>query len=86
MEINPQEAKLEIKDNGLENFHNFWEKILLHFSGDYQKGTGLGLFIAKRPMEKINGTIKMESVVGEGTSFSITIPNSNQTFINTMDK
>ena len=86
-EINPQEAKLEIKDNGLGVSVISQEKIFTpFFRGDYQKGTGLGLFIAKEALEKINGTIKMESVVGEGTSFSITIPNSNQTFINTMDK
>jgi len=86
-EINPQEAKFEIKDNGLGISVDAQEKLFTpFFRGDYQKGSGLGLYIAKEALEKMNGTIKMESVAGKGTNFIITIPNSNQTIINTMAK
>jgi signal transduction histidine kinase/FixJ family two-component response regulator len=41
---------------------------------DVGKGTGLGLNIAKDIINKHNGTIDVESRVGEGTTFTIHIP------------
>ena len=38
------------------------------------EGTGLGLAIVKHLVELMGGTIKVESVYGEGTTVSITIP------------
>ncbi|OMP68338.1 HAMP domain-containing sensor histidine kinase [Domibacillus epiphyticus] len=39
-----------------------------------QGGLGLGLAIAKRWVEKYNGTISIQSKEGEGTTFTITFP------------
>lgn len=39
-----------------------------------QQGTGLGLVICKNIVNKMKGTIKVESVVNEGSNFSFTIP------------
>jgi PAS domain S-box-containing protein len=39
-----------------------------------EKGTGLGLILCKEFIEKNNGTITVESTVGKGSRFSITIP------------
>lgn len=39
-----------------------------------QSGHGLGLSIAKRLLEKYNGTIAIESVVGRGTTVTIALP------------
>ena len=41
---------------------------------DGEKGTGLGLVICKEFMNKNNGTICVESEVGKGTHFIVTIP------------
>ena len=41
---------------------------------DVGKGTGLGMNIAYHIIQKHNGTIKVESTVGKGTTFIITIP------------
>ena len=38
------------------------------------KGSGLGLFIVKEAIEKINGTIRVESTMDKGTSFYVTLP------------
>ncbi len=38
------------------------------------EGTGLGLDIVKRIIERHNGTLQLESQVGVGTTFTITIP------------
>jgi signal transduction histidine kinase len=38
------------------------------------KGSGLGLYIVKETIAKMNGTIKVESVEGEGTSFIVKLP------------
>lgn len=38
------------------------------------EGTGLGLFVTRRIMEEVGGTIAVESTVGEGTSFTLTFP------------
>ena len=44
------------------------------------EGTGLGLTIAKRHTELMNGNISVDSVIGSGTTFSVSFPISkNQT-------
>lgn len=42
-----------------------------------QKGTGLGLAIVKNIIEAHKGTINVQSKLGKGTTFYITIPNKN---------
>lgn len=38
------------------------------------EGTGLGLFVTRRLMEGVGGTIGVKSAVGEGTTFTLTFP------------
>ena len=40
------------------------------------QGTGIGLNIAKNHLENLGGTISFESKEHEGTTFTITIPNT----------
>ncbi len=42
------------------------------------KGTGLGLSIVQNIIEKYRGTITLDSRVGEGTAFHITLPKNEQ--------
>lgn len=38
------------------------------------QGTGLGMAIVKSLVDNMGGTIEIESVVGEGTKFIVTLP------------
>jgi signal transduction histidine kinase len=39
-------------------------------------GTGIGLAIVRRAAQKIDATLRMESVVGEGSTFYLGLPGS----------
>ena len=42
-----------------------------------EKGTGLGIFLVKELLQKINGELLIKSVVGEGSVFTIKLPAVN---------
>lgn len=42
-------------------------------TGD-EKGSGLGIFLVRELLEKIDGTLQVESVVGKGSEFTINLP------------
>lgn len=67
--------RFEIWDTGIGMEPEIRDKIFtLFFSSKGQRGTGLGLFIAKKVIEQHQGTIHCESEKGRGTTFRIDIP------------
>jgi signal transduction histidine kinase len=52
-------------------FDRFWQA-----QGTARAGTGLGLFIARGIVEAHRGTISVESKLGEGSTFSFTLPDA----------
>jgi signal transduction histidine kinase len=75
-------ASILVRDNGIgiEDAHQ--EKIFnMFFRGTTRStGTGLGLFIVKSMVDRLNGNLEIESVKNEGTSFYVTIPNQLVTY------
>lgn len=71
-----------VKDNGIGIEAKFVKKVFNIFerlhSKDTYKGTGIGLAISKRIVEKHNGKISIDSEVGKGTTFNIYIPKIKQ--------
>lgn len=48
---------------------------MFYRASEESKGSGLGLYILKETLDKINGKIRLESEVGKGTLFYVEIPN-----------
>ncbi len=73
-------VEIFVRDNGIgidPQHHARITEIFkrLHTDGEYE-GTGIGLAIVKRAVQKINGTLRVESAVGEGSTFYVNLPNS----------
>ncbi len=72
---------IEIRDNGPGINENELNRIFERFyrvqgqSSKTIEGTGLGLSIVKHIINKHGGEIKVDSVVGSGTTFTISLPN-----------
>ena len=65
----------DIRDNGIGMDRETREKIFsLFFSSKGIKGTGLGLFIANKIVDKHGGDIRVESEPGRGSRFVIRLP------------
>src|SRR5690606_35963180 len=77
IDIGPASATLEFSDNGIGIRKEHQDKILDMFSGatDRAQGSGLGMYIVRQAIEKIDGTIALKSTYGSGTSIRITVPN-----------
>jgi PAS domain S-box-containing protein len=72
-----EKATVIVSDNGLGIQDQYLEKIFEMFfrASNNSKGTGIGLYIVKETIQKVNGEIKVDSVVEKGTTFTVTLPN-----------
>ncbi|MGC3945467.1 MAG: tetratricopeptide repeat protein [Chryseolinea sp.] len=73
---NDKSISFTFQDNGSGIPPGIQHRIFeMYYRGsDNSKGNGLGLYIAKRAVEKLGGTISLESKVNEGTSFTVVVP------------
>lgn len=73
-----EHIRVSIRDEGVgissEELPNIFEKFYKSKLRQNAKGSGLGLAIAKQICLKHNGTIQVESAIGEGTTFTFTFP------------
>jgi signal transduction histidine kinase len=70
-------AVITFTDNGIGIQQEYIDKIFKMFfrANADSKGSGLGLYIVKGAIEKLGGTIQVQSKLGEGTTFTMEIPN-----------
>ena len=70
-------ACVEIQDNGRGIPEKYQPQIFEMFfrAAHDRPGSGLGLYIVQETIEKLQGRISLESQVGEGTTFTVCIPN-----------
>ena len=66
---------IEVEDDGIGMDRETREKLFsLFFSSKGTKGTGLGLFISNKIIDKHGGTITVDSEPGRGTKFLVHLP------------
>lgn len=73
------EVTIFVRDNGIgispENLKEVFKMLVqLHKPSRFEKGVGMGLAIVKKLVESYKGTIRVESTLGSGTTFWITLP------------
>jgi len=74
------EARIQIADNGVGIEAEYQSKIFdMYFKANYgSKGSGLGLYLVKKGIDKLHGEITLESAPRQGTAFTVTIPSNNK--------
>ncbi|MFC5284168.1 PAS domain-containing protein [Pedobacter alpinus] len=78
LDHNKDYCRITVKDNGIGFDQQYADKIFelfqrLHTRNEYQ-GTGIGLAVCKKIVEKHNGVITVSSKQNEGTIFIIILP------------
>ena len=69
-------VEISIQDNGQGVEKEYQDRLFdMFFRGNEQsKGNGLGLYIVKKAIGKLGGTLHLDSIFGEGMTISIWIP------------
>lgn len=71
-------VRIEIRDNGIGFDQKYAERIFTIFERLHGRtayaGTGIGLAICRKILERHHGTIEARSVTGEGTTFTMQLP------------
>ncbi len=79
---------MEVRDTGRGISPEDQERLFQRFyraaeGADDVQGTGLGLVIAKRIAESHEGSISVESALGEGSKFTVKLPMGPSTKVTT---
>lgn len=77
IEINNDTARLVVNDNGIGITPENQQKVFDMFYRVSKRsvGSGLGLYLVKETVDKLNGRIMLTSEPGVGSSFAIVLPN-----------
>ncbi len=77
---NQDGVRFDISDHGIgiseDDQRHLFERFYRSDSVSHLPGSGLGLTIVKDAVELMRGSIRVESELGSGTKFSVTIPSS----------
>lgn len=77
VQITPDTCQVKVEDNGIGIREEYLDNIfdIFYRADENAKGSGLGLYIVKDTVDKLNGQIEVQSEYGKGTAFTITVPN-----------
>jgi PAS domain S-box-containing protein len=68
--------QLIFEDNGVGIRPELQDKVfdMFYRASEQSKGSGLGLYIAREMVQKLDGSIKVKSIYGEGSQFIVELP------------
>jgi signal transduction histidine kinase len=70
----PKGVRLSVRDTGIGIKEEAINHLFDPFYSTKESGLGLGLFICKQIVDEHNGYLEVESQVGEGTEFTLWLP------------
>jgi signal transduction histidine kinase len=70
-------ANISIRDNGIGIEKKHQKKVfdMFYRATDDNAGSGLGLYIVKESIDKLSGSVELDSEVGTGTMVTMKVPN-----------
>jgi PAS domain S-box-containing protein len=75
--IGANKCNIEFRDNGIGidpvNLDHIFD--MFYRASEQSEGSGLGLYIVKNAIDKMGGEVTVESEIGKGTTFKISLPN-----------
>jgi signal transduction histidine kinase len=77
VKVSAEEAVIEIEDNGEGIPEGKLDKIfdMFYRASENSEGSGLGMYIVKNVIKKLNASIDVQSKEKKGTTFTIQVPN-----------
>jgi len=77
IKVNDKEAIIEVEDNGIGIADSDRHKIFEMFErvSTQSTGSGIGLYIVKETIDKLSGSIIVDSTIQKGSKFIVRIPN-----------
>lgn len=76
IKTSPEQATIEVSDNGMgiAAVHLPFIFDMFYRATQEKHGSGLGLYIVKETLKKLGGKIQVDSTLGKGTAFSLSLP------------
>jgi len=70
-------AKIIVQDQGIGIREDLHDRIFEMFyrASNQSEGTGLGLYIVSETAQKLGGNVALDSELGTGSTFEVSIPN-----------
>ena len=73
-----ESVRFRVTDHGMgipsEDLTHIYEPFYRGKNGEFQRGTGIGLYVAERAVTAHGGTIDCETQPGKGTTFTVMLP------------